>query len=209
MEKLTFSPADFPASLIPLQESEKEKMTSATCGPKCLEQLEKFPRVSLWEKMFAASLIGMEGWYSRRCALSWKLLGIKSRPLLYLRAASVRHTEEKECGLLPTPMAQSRETTPEQTIERQKKYGGKTRAMYLENFAVMGMLPTPRASEYKGTGPIGSKSHKHMLKKDYLCAVIQNKTGKTSQLNPRFVAEMMGFPPDWTELPFLSGDQNL
>lgn len=26
--------------------------------------------------------------------------------------------------------------------------------------------------------------------------------GKTSQLNPQFVAEMMGFSPDWTVLPF-------
>lgn len=31
--------------------------------------------------------------------------------------------------------------------------------------------------------------------------------GGTSQLNPLFVAEMMGFPPDWTVLPFQSGDQ--
>jgi hypothetical protein len=30
--------------------------------------------------------------------------------------------------------------------------------------------------------------------------------GKSSQLNPRFVAEMMGFPPDWTELPFTNGE---
>jgi hypothetical protein len=30
----------------------------------------------------------------------------------------------------------------------------------------------------------------------------------TSLLNPRFVAEMMGFPPNWTELPFLSGEKN-
>jgi hypothetical protein len=49
--------------------------------------------------------------------------------------ASMR--EIVKTGLLPTPMAQIRETTIEQTIERQKKYGGKTRAMYLENFAVM------------------------------------------------------------------------
>jgi hypothetical protein len=27
-----------------------------------------------------------------------------------------------------------------------------------------------------------------------------------SQLNPLFVAEMMGFPPDWTILPFQSGE---
>ncbi len=31
--------------------------------------------------------------------------------------------------------------------------------------------------------------------------------GKSGQLNPRFVAEMMGFPPNWTELPFLPGVQ--
>lgn len=30
-------------------------------------------------------------------------------------------------------------------------------------------------------------------------------TGKTSQLNPRFVAEMMGFPANWMELPFQQG----
>jgi len=32
--------------------------------------------------------------------------------------------------------------------------------------------------------------------------------GSFSPLNPRFVAEMMGFPPNWTELPFQSGEQN-
>lgn len=32
--------------------------------------------------------------------------------------------------------------------------------------------------------------------------------GKTSQLNPQFVAEMMGFSPDWTVFPFQSGGRN-
>ena len=36
---------------------------------------------------------------------------------------------------------------------------------------------------------------------------MQNNSSKDSQLNPRFVAEMMGFPPNWTELPFQSGEQ--
>ena len=30
-------------------------------------------------------------------------------------------------------------------------------------------------------------------------------SGKGSRLNPRYVAQMMGFPPDWTELPFRHG----
>ena len=34
------------------------------------------------------------------------------------------------------------------------------------------------------------------------------QTSKCSQLNPRFVAEMMGFPVNWTELPFQSGEQS-
>jgi DNA (cytosine-5)-methyltransferase 1 len=34
------------------------------------------------------------------------------------------------------------------------------------------------------------------------------QTGSNSQLNPLFVAEMMGFPPNWTVLPFQSGETN-
>ena len=33
-------------------------------------------------------------------------------------------------------------------------------------------------------------------------------TGKTSQLSPLFVEEMMGFPKGWTVSPFQSGDEN-
>ena len=34
------------------------------------------------------------------------------------------------------------------------------------------------------------------------------RTGAGSRLNPLFVAEMMGFPVDWTVLPFQSGETN-
>ena len=36
--------------------------------------------------------------------------------------------------------------------------------------------------------------------------MVRQTHGKTSQLNPQFVAEMMGFPTDWTILPFLNGE---
>jgi hypothetical protein len=294
MEQLTLLLEDSLANPTQAPESVKAKKMSATYGLRCLEQYERLPRVSSWAKMFAASLIGMEGWYSRRCALSWKVMGIKSRPLLYLRARSTPHIVENgsgllptprtadieggcvndvqiengnyyrinkngvrwgvklrdvvENGLLPTPMAQIRETTIEQTIERQKKYGGKTRAMYLENFAVMGMLPTPTAGEHKANktydkryqakSGLTAMAANGMLPTpnafDWNTAQHQDKyqerkkmqmekgvslhyslrqmtmdinpTGTTSQLNPRFVGEMMGFPANWTELPFLSGE---
>ena len=55
--------------------------------------------------------------------------------------------------------------------------------------------PTPRASEYKGSGPVGSKSHKHMSERDYLCAVVLTPDG--GQLNPDWVGWLMGFPIAW------------
>jgi len=73
----------------------------------------------------------------------------------------------------------------------------------------VGMIPTPTASDWKGgtirTGE-NEKFQDNMLQ-HYIRASVEQDS-KTSQLNPRFVAEMMGFPPNWTELPFQSGDKN-
>ena len=60
--------------------------------------------------------------------------------------------------------------------------------------------PTPRASEWKGTGPLGSKSHGHRLKKKYLDATVQEAEQITGQLNPTWVERLMGFPSGWTDL---------
>jgi hypothetical protein len=68
-----------------------------------------------------------------------------------------------------------------------------------------GMLPTPRVGgqeDYKTR----KKRQGHQKAMSYLEANIQYQTGQTSQLNPQFVAEMMGFPTDWTLLPFLNGE---
>jgi hypothetical protein len=68
----------------------------------------------------------------------------------------------------------------------------------LRQIAVAGFLPTPTAME--GEKITGLENQNSMTK------IVREMTGKTSQLNPRFVAEMMGFPPNWTELPFLNGN---
>jgi hypothetical protein len=59
-----------------------------------------------------------------------------------------------------------------------------------------GMLPTPSARDWKGEGGNGADLNR----------TIGTGTGTTSQLSPQFVLEMMGFPTDWTELPFLNGE---
>lgn len=71
------------------------------------------------------------------------------------------------------------------------------------------LLPTPCANEaYKGQRRLNPNSQNgmaltarmanHMLPGEY-------QVGEHSRLSPLFVAEMMGFPPDWTLAPFLNG----
>jgi hypothetical protein len=81
--------------------------------------------------------------------------------------------------------------------------------IYQESIEWNGMLPTPAARDYKG-----GKSKQALEKRRERGNLIETLPDKfpldlkTSQLNPRFVAEMMGFPENWTELPFLNGDKS-
>lgn len=59
-----------------------------------------------------------------------------------------------------------------------------------------GLLPTPRASEWKGCGPKGSKSHNHWISHFYLTALVSD----SGKLNPTCAEALMGFPPDWTDV---------
>lgn len=91
-------------------------------------------------------------------------------------------------GMLPTPRA--------------TKITGGDRADFspsLPGLMLKGMLPTPTAGDYQSPGQHGEGGPD-------LRTVVSSPTGTTSQLNPRFVAEMMGFPVDWTVLPFLNGE---
>jgi hypothetical protein len=60
---------------------------------------------------------------------------------------------------------------------------------------VVSFLPTPTASDNPAKNT-GKMNQTHYKKKSF------SSHWETFQLNPRFVAEMMGFPADWTERPF-------
>ncbi len=77
-------------------------------------------------------------------------------------------------------------------------YSARLNAVRLTNGGECLSWPTIRASEYKGCGPLGSKSHKHMNNRSYLCAVAQERTGQTGRLNPSWCEWMMGVPIGWT-----------
>jgi hypothetical protein len=345
--KLMFLPEASHVNHTPAQESDSAKKTNAIYGLKCLEQYERLPRVTSWAKTFAALLIGMEGWYSTKCVLTWKILGIKSRPLLYLRARSMRHINENEFGLLPTPtlmdsskngdmtgaakmlmgatqrssgqqiqktltdaiqmqmlkenpalamelaakefVKRTKLPTQMEFVEWIKTLGTKKelatklnlklttvehwyrmdqvgfsypsledwqtikmnytvpvemdyKMTYQESKEWKGMLPTSTAMDstnatahMKSTqvkpGSMHSMTLTRMMSDGMLPTPIKSdctparpsknwqrsdlggfinkgNTGKILQLNPRFVAEMMGFPANWTELPFQSGETN-
>ena len=73
-----------------------------------------------------------------------------------------------------------------------------------------GMMPTPSARDWMGCTNPGVKKVNGNVYGETLPDTVKKVTGSTSQLNPLFVEEMMGFPLMWTALPFLSpsGDKN-
>lgn len=57
-------------------------------------------------------------------------------------------------------------------IKRRGEYSARVKSARLTSASGSSSWPTIRASEYKDVGPVGSKSHDHMLGKGYLCAVV-------------------------------------
>ena len=118
-------------------------------------------------------------------------------------------------GILPTPMASDATTgaiigendtfiVTKNGTPRKINQNGQNGSVGLGR--IVQMLPTPTSScHYTGT----EKCRKDGRPRDsQLNHLISKRAGKPSQLNPLFVAEMMSFPPDWTVLPFLSGDKS-
>jgi site-specific DNA-cytosine methylase len=111
--------------------------------------------------------------------------------------------------MLPTPSAYDWNTSRKEETFIKAQARHKAKGVNLQNplkqMATMGMLPTPSANEdsYRLQGNTqASKCLEAMARKGEL------ENGKRSPLSPRFVLEMMGFPIDWTLLPFLSGEKN-
>jgi len=106
---------------------------------------------------------------SEKSLANWKKLVTQQRGEYSQRQKLGQPTDVKECSSWPTPRAANPGSRP-------NGKGGKI----LEE-EVKKMWPSPRASEYKDCGPIGSKSHTHMYNKNYLCAVVH---GLPNQTNP-------------------------
>lgn len=109
-------------------------------------------------------------------------------------------------GLLPTPTAI--EISHSNRVEGLKVQGAKG---MITDYLDFHYLLTPCASDWARSGMSMETLNQQGKEQANLAQQIAHKVGGgTSQLNPLFVEEMMGFPSMWTTLPFLSqsGDKN-
>ena len=212
LDELIYSAEGFPANHSAQLDAEREQKTNATCGLKCLESFGRFPRSTWWAKTFADYLVGQGDWYSQKSALTWKLKATKSHRIYFQLVVKTHPTEEIESGLLQTPRSVMVDETPEAFQARKKKNGYVNGTKYPNQLSQVkyGMLPTPIAGEWRDTGEgVKSLNAKQMNLTRTIAKDNPNWTGKTSQLNPLFVEEMMGFPENWTLLPFQSGEEKV
>ena len=181
---------------------------SAISGQKCLEQFKKFNHVGLWAKTFSDLLIGMGDWSSTRCKLTWKLKGTKYKRLYFQLVPKTHHTEGIEFGLLLTPTCTMINERSEASMQKRKEYrksiGRNT--VPAGNLAeqIFKMLPTPTKSDFQPRWETENWEGNSDLP-----SVMNKICGTRSQLNPLFVEEMMGFPPNWTLSAFQNTEKNL
>ncbi len=134
---------------------------TATSGRKCLGRFGNHARAGSWAKTFAALLVGMPGWSSRRCRPIWRLRGTKYNRLYFLLQASAHHISGNEFGLLPTPVTvyTRKDWTIESLEEKRAEVKKTTNAkpggpktgngfgLNLQHLANNGLLPTPTTQE--------------------------------------------------------------
>ena len=223
-DELMSSAEDSPANHSARQDFEKEQRTTATCGRRCLELSESVNPVGSWARTFAGLLVGRTDWYSKRVTLTWKILGTPSNRLLFqLVPQAMRHTDVTEFGLLLTPTTQIQQMLPTprsvefvETPENFAKRNGDRTTNSMPNLSSMAqhvphLLPTPAARDVKGTNSMEHLRGENGTVMNHIGQLpnfIKYHTGTTSQLSPLFVEEMMGFPKNWTVLPFQNGEEN-
>ena len=147
LDELISSQEASPANPTHSQASERERRTNATCGPRCCALFENAPRATSWAKTFAALLVGTGDWYSRRCALTGKLVGTAyNRSYFQLQVSALAPTEEIASGLLLTPTTREEVINQDKFKARMKKYDNGTTMPNLAT-QVATLLPTPTTQE--------------------------------------------------------------
>jgi hypothetical protein len=110
-------------------------------------------------------------------------------------------------GMLLTPTTREEVQDLDKFQKRMEKYPNGTKVPNLAT-QVVGMLPTPTTRDWKGGRTSEALEDAGRNETNSLPDFFA-QPGESSQLNPLFVTEMMGYPTNWLELPFLNGETNL
>ena len=119
-------------------------------------------------------------------------------------------------AMWPTPSANNYEQTDlDKLLERRERIksqgiNGNGFGLTLANAVLIEerkTWATPRKSDFKSCGPVGSKSHHHMTEKQYLCAQVKEEDQPTGHLNPDWTEWLMGWPIGWTDSKQLETDK--
>ena len=220
------SPQDTPVNPSRRQGKGKANRMTATSGRTSAKLLHTKDPLGQFSKTFMVT----SAWDSTQCSLTWKPKATPQGRLLFQLAASVLPTDETDSGLWATPRTTDVTGGPRELDEKGRRVSKTNPNLkFGANLAdQVRMWPTPRASEYKDCGPVGSKSHTHMQDRKYLCAAVkmwptpsasEHKAGQpgdkmqkmlgnhpevrqsgTGTLNPTWVEWLMGYPKGWTDL---------
>lgn len=173
--------------------------SEADYGSSSPESLARFDHgTSSWR---TSQLCLVEG--TARFSETWPRSGMTRSGIAYRLPPLARLTAEIGSGsLLPTPTAGDSKSSGSRNTTSSKAHPGVSLTDWARGDGGKGrrLIPTPRASEWKGTGPLGSKSHLHRLSHGYLDATMQELCGASGRLNPRFVEWVMGFTPGYTDV---------
>lgn len=153
-------------------------------GPSALVYLGKFDPITQSLKTSQRCLVATAGdGFSEFCS-TFPRSGIMRSGTVYELPPLAPSITAIGSGLFATPTAKGNQLAP----SMQKNPGCRK------------IFPTPRASDYKDSGPVGSKSHKHMYDRFYLCAILKDSSMPAGKLNPNWLEWLMGYPIGHTEL---------
>ena len=188
---------DFPANPSVVQEKGKARKTNGGSGQNSIVSFAKLDQAGYWRRMSRnCCLRTLEGSLAEYCE-TWPKSGMMRSGRCYLQPSLERRISDEGYLLLPTPVANDDNRTPDAHLrmKARMKGGPRKKITSLNVMAKAGLLPTPT-----NTDSHGKSSKKWLDRKDKFSKLSDVIGGK---LHPRFVEWMMGFPIGWTDLDAL------
>jgi len=194
---LTSLPAASPVSLSLRAGRNLEKMTPGTCGRTSYEPFAWWDRSMRCWRTFQGSLAS--GTLAPFSA-TWPRAGMTVNGIVFQRRSLGLGTGGRASGYWPTP--KSHPSGPDYARANRAASGADDLLTFLHKRRRL--APTPRAADYRGTGPRGSKSQIHREKHKCLDGFLANWSPAGGIVNPDWQDWYMGWPMGWTAIPALA-----